>query len=113
MNDPVALQVAAHAAQGFERLQCVECAASIRNALIAGQHHGTIIELRGSEAGDFIVCRSYDEARTAICQNGRHIGVRVGDLAFDNLHPQGLPYEEWLLDFDAPGGVIVCRTEDF
>jgi hypothetical protein len=41
------------------------------------------------------------------------VGVRVGDVVFDNLHPDGMPFDQWLKDFDALGGVQVVSTVDF
>jgi hypothetical protein len=60
-----------------------------------------------------MICVSFDGGLQTITQNGRHLGVRVGDIVFDNLHPGGLSYEEWLRDFDAPAGVEVHSTTDF
>jgi hypothetical protein len=41
------------------------------------------------------------------------VGIRVGDVVFDNLHPQGMHFAEWLTDFDAVGGVVVDRVRVF
>jgi hypothetical protein len=71
------------------------------------------VELRGRGGRDFMVCLSYDDGQATVTQNGRHVGVRVGDVAFDNLHPTGMPFDQWLKDFDAVGGVEVHATTDF
>jgi Papain fold toxin 2 len=49
----------------------------------------------------------------AISANGRHVGVRVGDLVFDNLHPEEIPFDQWIADFDAIGGVGGHSVTDF
>ena len=108
-----ALAVAASAARGFKLLQCQECAANVRNALVAAGHRGRWVEIRAAGSRDYIVCLSYDGGQATITQNGRHVGVRVGDIVFDNLHPDGMPFEQWLKDFDAIGGVVVHTTVDF
>jgi hypothetical protein len=102
-----------NAARGFAVLQCEDCAQSIKSALLAAGQRGQVIELRARGGYDFIVCLSYDGGRATITQNGRHVGIRVGDTAFDNLHPDGMPYDDRLKDFDACAGVEVSGTTDF
>jgi hypothetical protein len=104
---------AATAAHGFQVFQCQECAAHIRNTLLATGHHGQMIEIQGLGGRDFMVCLSYDAGRSTISQNGKHVAIRIGDMVFDNLHPDGLPFDIWLRDFDAIGGVAVHATIDF
>lgn len=111
VSDP--LQVAASAAQGFQLLQCEECAKRIRKALIAAGHVGQEIEVRGGTNKPFMICFSYDGGKAAISRNGRHVAIRVGDVVFDNLHSNGMVYADWLQDYDAPGGIIVFRIDDF
>jgi hypothetical protein len=60
-----------------------------------------------------MVCLSYQGEQTTITQNGRHVGVRVGDTVFDNLHPNGMQYDQWLQDFDAHLGVVVASVMNF
>jgi hypothetical protein len=110
-GDP--LVVAATAAQGFKVLQCQECADQVKAALLAAGHHGEVIELMDNLLNDFMVCVSYDGGATTITQNGRHVGVRVGDVVFDNLHPNGLPFDQWLQDYDSPGGIVIAAITAF
>lgn len=112
MSPTSARDVAAKAAQGFRRLQCQECAEAIRVALVSAGHRGQVVEIRAKGIRRFMVCISFD-GKQSITQNGRHLGVRVGDVVFDNLHPHGLPYDEWLGDFDAPAGVLIHSHTDF
>jgi hypothetical protein len=109
--DPVT--VAAQAATGFTVLQCQECAENIKDALQKKGLHGQLIQIRGAGGRDFMICFGYDGGKTTITQNGRHVGVRAGDLVFDNLHLKGMPLDEWLKDFDAIGGIVVESTVDF
>jgi len=110
-DDPVA--VAAQAAKGFAVLQCQECAENIKKALQDTGHQGQLIRIRGVADRDFMICFSYDGGKTTITQNGRHVGVGVGDFVFDNLHPTGFPFDDWLKDFDAPGGIMIESRVDF
>ncbi len=105
--------IASRAARGFELFECQECADSVRLALQAAGIAGAIIEIRDGFGKDFIACGCYDNWRTTISQNGRHVGVRVGNLMFDNLHPDGLPYQVWIDDFDARGGIVVHSITEF
>jgi hypothetical protein len=81
--------------------------------LIAAGYRGQQIEIRGGAGRDFMICLSLDGGLATITQNGRHLGIRVGNTVFDNLHPDGLPFDSWLRDFDAIGGVLVHAVIDF
>jgi hypothetical protein len=108
-----ALEIAAKAARGFEVKECEKCAAKIKKALVAAGHQGKLVEIRGATGGDFIICLSYESGQATITQNGRHMGIQVEEMVFDNLHPKGIRYEDWLKDFDAIGGVEVVSITDF
>jgi hypothetical protein len=108
-----ARDVAAKAAQGYQLFQCQECAEAIRDALVAAGHKGQVIEIRARGQTDFMVCISFDGGWMSITQNGRHLGVRVSDEVFDNLHSNGMDHEAWLKDFVAWIGVDVVATTDF
>ena len=110
--DP-AHSVAANAARGFQLFQCEQCANSIRDALLRGGYHGEVIEMRPGGSLPFIICMSYHGGTIAITRNGRHVGVRVGDMVFDNLHPDGMPSDQWMNDFDAYGGVVIAKVSLF
>ena len=104
---------AARAALGFGHLQCQVCAEAVQRAVAAVGGRGQIIELRGGGQRGFIISKSLAPTAPAISRNGRHVGVRVGDAVFDNLHPEGMPFDRWIADFDALGGVRVHSITDF
>ena len=106
------LEVARKAAQGFVLFQCVKCAKAIRKALKAEGHHGEWIVLKPKGKREFMVCITYDE-NTSITQTGIHVGIRVAGKVFDNLHANGLAYEDWVKDFDAHGGVRILSVDPF
>ena len=108
-----ALTVAKGASRGFQVFQCQECAANIKDVLVAAGHRGQQVEIRGAGGRDFMICLSYDGGQATITQNGRHVGIRIGDIVVDNLHPDGMPFDGWLKDFDAIGGVVVHSAVDF
>jgi len=33
-----------------------------------------------------------------IAENGEHVAIRVDDVVFDNLNPQGIKYDDWAED---------------
>jgi hypothetical protein len=106
-------QTAARAAHGFGHLQCQECAEAVQRAVAAVGGRGQIIELRGGGQRGFIISKSLPPTATAISRNGRHVGVRVGHMVFDKLRPEGMPFDRWIADFDALGGVRVPSITDF
>src|SRR5688572_24440532 len=108
-----AIRVARAAARGFKLYKCFECADSIRNEMTRLGQPGEVIVLRAAGHVDLMACLSYDGGRTSITQTGVHCGVRIGDLVFDNLHPDGLPYQDWLNDFAAMTSVRIERVESF
>jgi hypothetical protein len=108
-----AVEIARKTAEGFAVLQCEECCDKIRQALSNAGFNGQFIELRGAARRDFMICRSLDGGSSTITKNGKHFGIQVAGLVFDNLHPGGMPYEEWLSDFDAIGGIEIARAVDF
>lgn len=106
--------IAASAARGFPVFECRACAANIRKALIAAELHGQLVELRTRrERYKFIICFSYQNGQTTVTETGRHVGARVGDNVFDNLHPDGMPYDEWVQDFEAWPGVTASVLDEF
>ena len=44
-----------------------------------------------------------------IARNGIHVGVEVEGIVYDNIHKMGIPFEQWLKDFHAPGGIRVGK----
>jgi len=53
-----------------------------------------------------------DTVNRSISENGYHVGVKFLGLVHCNVHPLGLPEEQWLNDFHGPGELfrIVLRT---
>lgn len=113
MESSDALTVARNVAQGFQVFQCQQCAEKVRQTLVAAGHRGQQIEIRGVSGRDFMICLSYDGGHTTITQNGRHMAIRIGDIVVDNLHSDGMPFDQWIKDFDAIGGVVVHSVVDF
>jgi len=60
-----------------------------------------------------MVCMSYLGGQATITESGWHVGVRVGNMVFDNLHADGMRYDDWVHDFDAVNGVTASVVSDF
>lgn len=40
----------------------------------------------------------YSDKNRILSSNGHHSAVQIGDMVFDNLNPDGIPYAEWASD---------------
>jgi len=107
------IEIAAAAAAGFKLLECFECAANIKKALQANGQHGRWIEIRAVNQRPFISSVTYDGGRTTITDNGRHVGIRVDKTVFDNLHPNGVDFDQWLQGMLAVEGIQVVSDSEF
>ena len=104
--------IAAKAAEKFGIFDCEPCAKALVKAFQSQKVTGEVIELEGG-IGDrqFIFSKSLNYQ--AIATNGRHIGVKVGDIVYDNIHKAGIPYDEWIKDLEAFGGIRVKTRTPF
>jgi hypothetical protein len=92
--------------------KCVEFANELVKALKKSGINGKIIELNGGQRG-YIVCKSYKSGASSISETGKHIGVQVGDKVYDNLHPNGIPFDHWIQGFDSPEGINIVNIIEF
>ncbi len=87
--------------------QCVECANDLVKVLKRKGVEGQLIEINAAtKEFPYIMSATFGE-RQAISANGRHVGVLVNGIVFDNIHKTGLPYAKWLADFSAHGGILI------
>lgn len=104
--------IAAAVTEKFGIFDCVPCAEALVKAFQKQNIAGEVIELEGG-VGKHLNIVSGTLGYQVIATNGRHVGVRVGDTVYDNIHKAGIPYADWLKDFDAIGGVRVKMTTPF
>ncbi|MEG3439242.1 papain fold toxin domain-containing protein [Pannus brasiliensis CCIBt3594] len=94
----------------FGLYQCEPCAMAVIRWLEENQISGNLLELRtlGYPDEDFILSdrAGNDESITL---NGKHYGVEVRGLVFDNLSVEGLSRENWLKDFHCQSGDFVIH----
>jgi hypothetical protein len=92
-------------------LECDKCAIELIQELQKRGINGNVVEIRANNGYDYIVSDIF--GKPAITQNGVHYGVHVDGIVYDNIHKNGISYNEWLKDFHAAEGVSVKKFWDF
>jgi hypothetical protein len=91
LSEEEAQQAASEVAGQFGLFECDRCAAEIAKRL-GRRFPATFERLRTSDKSDVIGL--IDEG-IQVSQNRTHVGVRVGDRIFDNMHHEGVAASEW------------------
>ena len=104
--------IAAKVAEKFDIFDCVPCAKALVKAFKAQKITGEVIELESGE-GFFRNIISKTLNNQAISTNGRHVGVKVGDMVYDNIHKAGIPYADWINDLEAHNGIKIKSATPF
>jgi Papain fold toxin 2 len=102
MNDEVRQQIS-EIASNFKLFECKACASSIQEFLIQRCIAGKKVKIYTGSAKGKYGNIYHDDLRQNIATNGRHEGIAVKingeELIFDNIHPEGIPQQEWLGKF--------------
>ena len=53
------------------------------------------------------------QADDIISRSGMHQGVLIDGKVYDNIHKNGINYNDWLKDFDVLGGFKEVQKTDF
>ena len=97
-----AQRTAGEIAKKFGLFQCDRCATDIAR-LLGKSTLASFERLRTADQSDVI---GLQREGIQISTNGTHVGVRLGDRIIDNLHPEGVPADDWIERFitatDAP-----------
>nr|WP_259113546.1 papain fold toxin domain-containing protein [Chryseobacterium sp. JUb7] len=72
---------------------CKDFASSLVEKMMAKGIKGEMVVLK-SDTG-FIWSERLGKT---ISTNGDHVGVKVGNIVYDNMFPKGLPYNQWASD---------------
>jgi Papain fold toxin 2 len=100
----------------FKILECDRCAAAVIEWLEQQGIQGKILRLKTKyQDEDYIIserleCQGVTESITV---NGKHYGVEVRGLVFDNLSTDGMLREEWIQDFHSPSDEFVVEEIEF
>jgi hypothetical protein len=84
-------RIASRVAGKYGLFECDACAADIIKAL-GRESDACAVRIRPADGTEFI---GLAETNSPISYNRSHVGVQVGGRVFDNLHPEGVPTEEW------------------
>lgn len=103
----------------FKCGQCKEAAKAIVSVLKARGIPGELLEFSAPLAKKGLLVHDLWEAdANSISQNGEHAAVKVGGMVFDNLFPQGVPYQQyvqglWSAGGNAASGAITVKSTPF
>jgi Papain fold toxin 2 len=89
----------------FELYKCVECAKAVMQWLQENGIQGKVILIRTKKCKEYYILSPRLERRginDSITLNGKHYGVKVRGLVFDNFSTEGLTEEYWIRDFHCP-----------
>lgn len=92
----------------FTLYKCDDCVRAIMQWLAENGIEGKVIKVRTKYNEDFILSERLERQgiTEAITINGRHYGVEVLGLVFDNISTTGMTLEDWRKDFH-------CLSEEF
>ncbi|MDE6408275.1 MAG: hypothetical protein K2K48_06805 [Anaeroplasmataceae bacterium] len=76
-----------------QRYKCKEFADELEAGSKENCISGERIELN-SKYSDFI----YSDRFGTISNNGYHTGIKIDNIVYDNLYPEGINYYDWLTD---------------
>lgn len=94
-------------AEDFGDFKCIEATEAMKEYLKKKKIHGYEITIQYPTYPGYVFTKMYDRM---ISKNGIHVGVEYNGLVYCNVHPGGLPYEEWINDFEAVGQRTVTRV---
>ncbi len=97
-------------AKTFPIGKCVECAKALGRLANSLGMRGGLVELRFSTGAGRPGWVWSDIAGRNISSNGYHVGYEVGGVVYDNVHPFGLPFDEWVADFHSLGDLLITRA---
>ncbi|MEG5001735.1 papain fold toxin domain-containing protein [Microcoleus sp. B4-D4] len=96
----------------FKILECDRCATAVMEWLEQQGIQGKILRLRTKyQDEDYIISERLESQgiTESITVNGKHYGVEVRGLVFDNLSTDGMSKEEWVKDFHSPSDQFVVE----
>ena len=83
----------------FDLYQCYDFAIAVRQWLRDNGIEGQIIELKTFYRDEDYIISDRVGGYESISMNGKHYGVKVRGLIFDNLSDKGMIEAEWIEDF--------------
>lgn len=98
----------------FTLYECDDCVRAIMQWLAENGIEGKVIKVRTKYNEDFILSERLERQgiTEAITINGRHYGVEVLGLVFDNISTTGMTLEDWRKDFHCPSEEFIIEPID-
>ena len=88
-------------AGSYGTFKCKEAADAMQKYLQKKGLHGSVITLTFPDANyGYVISLSKNET---ISENGVHRGIEFNGIVYCNVHPYGLPKQQWINDFMAVG----------
>ncbi|MEM0994268.1 MAG: papain fold toxin domain-containing protein [Bacteroidota bacterium] len=98
-------------AKQFDNLECIECAATIAEALKKEGISGEIIQYHTTLNGKKVATPIHsDFAEDGISNTGLHQGVLVDGKVYDNIHIEGIDLKKWINDKHHLGDSYIIET---
>jgi len=92
----------------FGRFKCEKFAKALMKWLIDEGVEGGYLTLKtASSSRGFIVV---DGEKDAISETGKHYGVEVDGIVYDNVFPKGFPRNKWLKTYSADVPLKLSQT---
>ena len=80
--------------------QCKQFAAELMERMTAQGMKGEMVTLKSSR-------NIWSDAfNTNISTDGNHVGVKVGNMVYDNLYPQGIKFTDWMMDLQVGSPIM-------
>lgn len=87
--------------------KCKDFAEDLKSKMNKNGIHGEKIEIKPNYGTDYIYS---DSLKGSISTNGYHCGIQVDGIVYDNLHPNGIPFIEWINDLGGEGLFNIIRS---
>lgn len=87
--------------------KCDKFADELETGMKENNISGTKLELRTNYGRDFIYS---DKANECISTNGKHVGIQIDNMVYDNMNPNGIPYNEWINDLGGENFFNIFKT---
>ena len=92
-------------AGAFGLYECTDAAMALKKYLEKNKKDYSVITIQYPSVPGFVVSVSHNDM--LISTNGFHIGICVDGIVYCNVHPLGLPKQQWIDDFDGLGPKMV------
>jgi hypothetical protein len=110
LSDEEIYQAVGEIVAQFGLYKCDDCAKAVVQWLQANNIEGKVILIRTKKRREYyILSTRWERLDESITLNGKHYGVEVRGLVFDNLSKEGLTREDWIKDFHCPSKQFIIE----